>query len=310
MNTWTPKILNYNDIIGINSLQDNLINNLINGKLSCIIIRNVLNNNDCKNIINHLVSNKVLDENLNYRNVNNFNFRKSELLTDIGLTIDNQKWIHTDMNLYWKETQKVNSYLNQLFNKDLNPIEIFFQTIKKISSTYFDVNLMKYKNYIGLKSIIRIHSPYNNTTFPYHTDGFNYGVFTNRGISDSIRNQIPVADKKFKTNVVCAVLLIIKQSKNKDNIELYNCLVDDLEKYKDKINGRSHRVGTKYGNITLLEKILKDKPFYKPLLNTGDLYIFSASRIHKLTKILGNKRIVLASFFTVDENKKQLILHQ
>ena len=72
---------------------------------------------------------------------------------------------------------------------------------------------MKYKNYSVYKGIIRIHNINNKISFPYHTDGFNYGVFTNGGISDFIRSQIPVADKKYKTNSVCAALLIIKQSK-------------------------------------------------------------------------------------------------
>jgi hypothetical protein len=306
MNTWKPIIFNNEDL----NIKINVIENLILGEYSCIIIKNVLNNKNCTNILNNLKNKNILNENLEYNNIKNFNFRKNSLLTDIGLTIDNQKWIHTDMNLYWNETNKFNEYLDSIFDKNLNPVEIFINMLKNICDKYFELHFMKYNNYVGPKAIIRIHSPFNEITFPYHTDGFNYGVFTNRGISDNIRNQIPVANRKFKTNSVCAALLIIQQSKNKDNIELYNCLVDDLKEYKNEIQGRSHRVGTKYGNILLLEKILKDKPHYKPILDNGDMYIFSSSRIHKLTKIIGNKRIVIATFFTVDEEEKKIIIHQ
>lgn len=306
MTIWNPIIFNNENLI----IKNNLIKKLILGEYSCIIINNVLSDTECINILDNLKNKNILNKKLEYNNIHQFNFRKSSLLTDIGLTVDNQKWIHTDINLYWKETDKFNTYLDSIFDKDLNPVEIFINILKTICDKYFELNLMRYNNYTGPKAIIRIHSQNRGITFPYHTDGFNYGVFTNRGINDDIRDQIPVANKKFKTNVVCAALLIIQQSKNKDNIELYNCLVDDLKKYKNEIGGRSHSVGTKYANTLLLEKILKDKPQYKPLLNNGDMYIFSSSRIHKLTDIIGNKRIVIATFFTVDEEEKKIIIHQ
>jgi hypothetical protein len=86
-------------------------------------------------------------------------------------------------------------------------------------------------------------------------------------------------------------------------------LVDDLELYKDSIGMYSHWMGTKYNNISALEKILYDKPYYSPILNEGDLYIFSSSRIHKLNNYIQNKnRIVLATFACVKDN--EIIIYQ
>ena len=59
----------------------------------------------------------------------------------------------------------------------------------------------------------------------------------------------------------------------------------------------------------ILENKLQNKPFFSPILNTGDLYIFSASRIHKLKNLIeNNNRIVLATFGCVENGK--IILYQ
>ena len=307
MNNWNPIYFNNNSL----NSSSNYIKELSEGKYSCIIIKNLINKDICEELVKHLVNKKILNKNLDFNNFNNFDFRKNSTLSDIGLTLDNQTWIKSDMNIYWKQTQKVNIFMEDLFNAaSVNPFNIFIDTIKNICNKKYEIELMKYNDYCTYKGIIRVHNINNNTSFPYHTDGFNYGIFSNGGISDCIKSQIPVSDSKYKTNSVCAALFIMKQSKNLKNIDLYNCLVNDLEEYKDKLNGRSHRVGTKYANHKLLEKILSKKSKYTPLLETGDMYIFSASRIHKLNNILGNKRIVIATFFCIDDVDKKITLYQ
>jgi hypothetical protein len=144
--------------------------------------------------------------------------------------------------------------------------------------------------------------------FPYHTDGFNYGDVINN-ITYIDRNLYPTI-MNCNTNSIVAIILILQQTEDiKNEIDLYNCLVNDLEGYKDEIGMYSHWMGTKYSNDHILKIKLEDKQFYSPILNTGDLYIFSASRIHKLNNLIKNKnRIVLATFGCIKDN--DIILYQ
>ena len=112
------------------------------------------------------------------------------------------------------------------------------------------------------------------------------------------------------TNSIIAIILVLQQTDNSTNeIDLHNCLVNDLELMKDEIGMYSHWMGTKYTNQHILKNKLEDKEFFSPILNTGDMYIFSASRIHKLNNLIqNNNRIVLASFGCVKNDN--IILYQ
>lgn len=309
-NNWEPILFENESYI---DSSNNYINQLISGNKSCIIVKKLITDDECKKSIQVLIDKKIINNNddINLNLLKKFNFRHSNALTDIGLTIDNMMWIKSDMNKLWNQLNSVNKFLNSIYDDNyLNIYNVFINIIEKICGNDYTVELMNYNNNYFSKGIIRIHNKGKNTNFPYHTDGFNYGCFTNGGITDNIRKQIPVASKNFGTNITCACILILKQSKNIENIKLYNCLVDDLTKYKDVLQGRSHRVGTKYSNTNLLQQILSEKKCYNPILNNGDFYIFSASRIHKLEDIIDNKRIVLATFFAVDKLKKKIIIYQ
>ena len=121
-----------------------------------------------------------------------------------------------------------------------------------------------------------------------------------------VRNDLMNSD----TNSIIAIILVLQQTDNATNeIDLHNCLVDDLELIKDEIGMYSHWMGTKYTNNNILKYKLQDKEFFSPILNTGDMYIFSASRIHKLNNLIqNNNRIVLATFGCV--YNKKIILYQ
>ena len=71
----------------------------------------------------------------------------------------------------------------------------------------------------------------------------------------------------------------------------------------------SHWLGTKYNNDKALQLILRDNQVYSPILEKGDLYIFSASRIHKLhNNIDTQNRIVLATFACIKND--EIVLYQ
>jgi len=161
------------------------------------------------------------------------------------------------------------------------------------------------------KGVFRIFNE-RSANFPFHTDGFNYGDLINN-TCDVDKSLFPVMSDT-DTNSTIAIILILNQTiGNKNEVDLFNCLVDELESFRDEIGMYSHWMGTKYRNEEAMKSILDNKPFYSPILNKGDLYVFSASRIHKLNNYINSlhhkdNRIVLATFACVKKN--EIIIYQ
>lgn len=209
---------------------------------------------------------------------------------------------------------KINNYVKvcevfeSTFDSKLNSFEVMYETIKKVSGDKYVLKRMNNNNNIQCpKGVFRIFSP-TSQDFPYHTDGFNYGNILNN-ITNIDKNVFPMVMNS-NTNSIIAIILVLQQTNNRKNeIDLYNCLVNDLELFKDEIGMYSHWMGTKFTNTFNLEMKLENKQFFSPILNTGDLYIFSASRIHKLTNLIENNNIiVLATFGCITNN--EIIIYQ
>jgi len=295
INLWKPLILENSQLDA--RLLDNKINDLINGNISCIIVNNIITNNDCIAILKKMEDKNLLKNDSPYDNYG-INFRSNE----IGITVDNILW-RDNPEKYFDECIKVNNLFETIFDDNLNPFEIMFETIKKIVGDKYIIERMKNNSNIeSPKGLFRILGNYNNA-FPYHTDGFNYGKILNN-YSILNRKYYSVMSEKINTNSIIGVILKLQEPNSIYEVNLYNCLVDDLENYKDNLGMYSHWMGTKYNNIKLLETILDEKPYYTPLLKSGSIYFFSASRIHKIDSFLTSKnRIVLSTFMCVSNNK-------
>jgi diketogulonate reductase-like aldo/keto reductase len=295
INLWKPLILENSQLD--NRLFDDKINDLINGNISCIIVNNIITNNDCIAILKKMEDKNLLKNESPYDNYG-INFRGNE----IGITVDNILW-RDNPEKYFDECIKVNNLFETIFDDNLNPFEIMFETIKKIVGDKYIIERMKNNSNIeSPKGLFRILSNCNNA-FPYHTDGFNYGKVIN-SYSNLNREYYSVMSEKINTNSIIGVILKLQEPDSIYEVNLYNCLVDDLENYKDNLGMYSHWMGTKYNNIKLLETILDEKPYYTPLLKSGSIYFFSASRIHKIDSFLTSKnRIVLSTFMCVSNNK-------
>ena len=297
---WKPLILNSLQLDNLVNDNNDIIDYLINGNISCIIINNVITTNNCINILKKMEDKNLLKNQIPYNNYG-INFRSNE----IGITID-YIWRNNPEN-YFDECIKVNNLFESIFDDSLNPLEIFIETIKKVACEKYIVLQHQKNNILCPKGVFRIFSP-SSDEFPYHTDGFNYGKIINN-ITNIDINLFPMIMNS-DTNSIIAIILVLQQTDNATNeIDLHNCLVDDLELIKDEIGMYSHWMGTKYTNNNILKYKLQDKEFFSPILNTGDMYIFSASRIHKLNNLIqNNNRIVLATFGCV--YNKKIILYQ
>jgi hypothetical protein len=297
---WKPVILNSLQLDNLVNDNNDIIHDLINGNISCIIINNLITNNNCINILKKMEDKNLLKNQIPYNNYG-INFRFNE----IGITIDHI-W-RNNPEQYFNECIKVNNLFETIFDDSLNPLEIFIKTIKKVAGEKYIVLQHQKNNILCPKGVFRIFSP-SSDEFPYHTDGFNYGNIINN-ITNIDKNLFPMIMNS-DTNSIIAIILVLQQTDNATNeIDLHNYLVDDLELIKDEIGMYSHWMGTKYTNNNILKYKLQDKEFFSPILNTGDMYIFSASRIHKLNNLIqNNNRIVLATFGCV--YNKKIILYQ
>jgi len=294
---WKPFILDSTDIlnnIDVDIDKNCKINDLIQGNISCIIVKNALNINACNDIL-QVFNNTSLFEN------HNTYFRNNE----IGITIDNLHW-RENPDHYWNVCIQINELFEKIFDSITNPFDIIIDFITKLSGNQFIIKRFENNGILCPKGVCRIFTPQSHE-FPYHTDGFNYGNILNT--NSPIKKTFSIMND-MDTHSVIAIIFVLQNTSVKHNeIDLFNCLVDDLELHKDEIGMYSHWMGTKYNNTSSLEKILLHKPYYSPILNKGDLYIFSASRIHKLHNYITNEnRIVIANFALVKNN--EIILYQ
>jgi diketogulonate reductase-like aldo/keto reductase len=289
INLWNPFINNLDTTI-------DKVDELINGNISCIIV-NALTKNNCIDILKKMENKNLLKNQLPYDNYG-IHFRGNE----IGITIDNMLW-RGDRDKYFNECIKVNHLFENIFDK-INPFDVMFKTIQRIAGDNYTLTRMKHNDIQCPKGVFRVFSK-SSPEFPYHTDGFNYGNILNNitNIDKTIFPGIMNCD----TKSIIAIILVLQQTTKKNEIDLYNCLVDDIEPSKDEVGMYSHWMGTKYNSN--LEIKLQDRKYFSPILNTGDLYMFSASRIHKLNNLVDDSnRIVLATFGSVQNN--EIILYQ
>lgn len=291
VNFWKPLILS-------NNLSEAKVDDLIDGNISCIIAKGILTENMCSDVLKKMEEKNLLKNQLPYDNYG-IRFRGHE----IGITMDNIAWRDSPEN-YFNECVKVNKLFENIFDETLNPFEIMFKSIKKIIGHKYVLKRLHYNGIECPIGVFRVLA--DSMEFPYHTDGFNYGKILN-----SKTNYVNLFKELMDQdcNSVVAIILVLQQGNKKNEIDLYNQLVSDLEFYEDELGMYSHWMGTKYTNINELEVKLQDKQFFSPILNTGDMYIFSSSRIHKLNNFLeGINRIVLATFGYFKNG--ELILYQ
>jgi diketogulonate reductase-like aldo/keto reductase len=289
---WSPLILTLTEL-NVDNIDDKIYK-LKTGMISCIIVNDVISNEQASGIIKKMEAEGLLKNDFPSNNFG-LNFRHNE----IGITIDS-RW-RENSDDFFHESSKVNALFDSVFTNSLNPLDIMVDVIQKVAGVNYTVSRMKKNNILCPKGVFRIASNQNDG-FPYHTDGFNYGAHLN-SINDK-KVTYEVMSNKYSTNSVFSVIFKIKEPDNIFEVNLYNCLVDDLENFKDDIGMYSHWMGTKYNNMRKLDHILSEKPYYAPLLKCGSIYFFSASRIHKVDRISTPKnRIVLATFMAVFNNE-------
>lgn len=298
---WPPSIFYRNEIEIVSLSSSNKIKELINGEISCIMVKNVLTENECDLILNTMEAENLTKNNWPHDNYG-LRFRGGE----IGITIDIEDW-RTTPDLYWNECIKTNELFENVFKHQINPFDILLSTLRHVSGEKYTIKRMEKDGVCCPPGVFRFFTK-GSHEFPYHTDGFNYGELTNKEMNID-RSLYPLVMNS-NTNSIIAILLILNQTEtNKNEIDLYNCLVDELQEHKDEVGMYSHWMGTKYTNPGNLENILQNKQYFSPILDKGDLYIFSASRIHKLNNFIENSnRIVLATFACVKDD--EIILYQ
>ena|ERR1719426_514448 len=164
----------------------------------------------------------------------------------------------------------------------------------------------------GTGAIIRAHGPVPGSAFSPHFDGFIHGPYT----SKKMKRDFVVKSSSYTTQSCFSVILVLQSAADNTNpaARVYNASLDELldvrGRPRPKVNGGQHEVGVHFDpEIYEFFNETKTKS-YSPHLNTGDLYLLSASRIHETFDVVGRHRITLASFMLWRDDLDEVTLYQ
>lgn len=180
----------------------------------------------------------------------------------------------------------------------------------------------------GTGAIFRSHPPGQGKKFPPHFDGFQQGPIAVGSLAAGHR-PFRVMHPSYSTRSVLSAILVLQTSEdeNMDQDEeeigevetgdsrLFNVLLDDvlsLAEEQDQLTAESHWIGVHFddpGFYTFADRIRAKR--YSPQLRQGDLYLFSASRVHETFELRGPRcRVVVASFLAWHNDLQDIWLFQ
>jgi hypothetical protein len=117
---------------------------------------------------------------------------------------------------------------------------------------------------------------------------------------------------KYTSHSVLSAIMVLQEAEveNKYQSRLWNMSLFDLS-FPD-ISAWSHWIGVSFLPQKLYEFFeKKNTQYYTPQLKAGDLYIFSASRIHEVFDLQGVRdRVIVGTFLAWDEDNDEVYLFQ
>lgn len=282
---------------------------LANGETSCVIVRNVLSQEQATDILERLAERNLVVH--GERGKAGFGRRSARRFAEVGVTI------HGSSPLSWaKQAHAQNELFATLFNGlSADPVKQLHTVLRNLAAgsgkriavphnmTGHGVN--------GTGAIIRMHGPVPRSAFPPHFDGFIQGPYTHK-----LKRDFVVKSGSYTTHSCFSVVLILQSAVDNTNpaTRVYNASLDELLDEqghpKPNVNGGHHEVGVHFDpKIYDFLNETKTKS-YSPQLDTGDLYIFSASRIHETFDVVGRHRITVASFLLWRDDLDKVLLYQ
>ena len=307
---WTP--LESRDGLGLDVQEEEPLRRLAHGEISCVIVRNVLSQEQAAEVLARLAERDLVVR--GERGKQAFGRRGGGRFAEVGVTI------HGSSPVSWaKQAHAQNELFAALFHElPKDPVKQLHAVLGNLAAgsgkrvvvppnmTGHGVN--------GTGAIIRMHGPVPGSAFSPHFDGFIQGPYTGRNLRRA--REFAVQSSSYTTHSCFSTVLILQSAADTTNpaTRVYNASLDELLDERGhprpKVNGGHHEVGVHF-NPQIYEFFNDTKTkSYSPQLKTGDLYVFSASRIHETFDIVGRHRITVASFMLWRDDLDEVLLYQ
>lgn len=281
---------------------------LVEGEYSAIVVRNVLSHGEAATVMKRLEERQLLVRGEHGRRA--FGRRLKNSLVDIGFTLHG-----TWAARFAENAAHQNGVFGTLWDGIVDPVSRFHAVLnnlakqsgkrvvvpRNVSGTGVD----------GTSAIIRSHAPVPGSGFITHFDGFKQGPYTP---SRHYERWHPVQSEKYTTRSCLSSILVLQGGQGDTAGRLYNAsleeLLDDGARPKPHVGGASHYIGVHFDSgIHKFFEETQTKSF-APDIPTGDLYLFSSSRIHETFDVSGQHRVTLASFLQWHDEEPDVLLFQ
>jgi len=323
---WAP--LESQDGLGLDlrDMEPEPMRAVVEGRASSVIVRGVMSPEACDAAIKRLSERELLLTEGGSCTAGaaamQYPFRRLPGLTDVGVTI------HGLDSADWQEAAlRQNQLFSDLFAdmpSDLpNPIERLHSVLNELargSGKHVVPPEDMAGGVAGTTAIFRAHPPGPGSRFAPHFDGFQQGKFTPSGHAD---RPFRVMDPSYSSHAVLSAVMVL-QSAQEDGEEedalnpatdsqLFDISLDELALVEsdDLLTAGSHWIGVHFGPTfqDFADRVRARR--FSPRLRAGDMYLFSASRVHELFEVQGARcRVVVASFMSWSDALDEVLLFQ
>ena len=295
---------------------------IVDGEISCVIVRNVLTATDCERILYRLRDKELLKGGLPGKEAMKYAWARRNTQTDIGVSL------HGPSIETWKATAAAqNELFKSLFiDLPINPLIKFRRVLDRLargSGKRMSVPEDMLDGQRGTDAIIRSHHPGPKTAYAPHFDGFQQGPYTFTDFSRHywVMRDAPVYNSH---STLSAILVLQDEEEGTDGActlqsRIYNASLDELVISRTEdgspvyyVTGASHWIGVHFNNELIYNFFEKrDVKSHTPRMRRGDMYVFSASRVHETFPILGSRnRINMATFMAWSDNEDEVYMFQ
>ena len=295
---------------------------VVRGEASCVIVRSVMRPNECDAALARLVERGLMTRDGRAgRAAYDFPFRRGAAAVETGITMQELR----DPTAWEKHAERVNALFDGLFDGlSADPLRRLAKVLDQLAKGS-GKRVRPPRNMSGAArgtpGVFRSSLPGAGSVFRPHVDGFSQGVYEHSW-PRKMKRPFAAMSRRYGTHAVMSAILVLQEPDTQlggqhGSGTLYNASVDDLT----TPNGRAARTGAEGKSYGFGVKFPPERIFpfldshrvarHNPVVRTGDLYLFSASRVHEVFNVFGSKaRVVANSFLAWDDKADEVCMYQ
>lgn len=306
---------------------------VVRGEVPCVIVRNVLNRTELTAALRRMAERQLLVNGRQGRAARGREWHATRQSDDIGVSIANYP------KLWQREAPLVNALFDTLFEGlEADPIARLHGVLNTLAAGSGKRLVVPANMSVGLPGTPAIFRSHHNlgasTLFQPHFDGFNQSIFTMKeqpGQAGGVGVEHAARHPKYTTHSTMSAVLVLQGSDNapyptqsSPGSMLYNASVEELlrrpagaSRETSSPQPQPHVFAGGYGigcgfNVSIYRFFEEQRVArYAPDLGSGDLYLFSASRVHETFNVFGRQdRITVATFLSWHEDDSEVLVWQ